>query len=382
MKLVVKTSHGLEEILAEELTALGAAEVTKLNRAVSCEGDLTLMYKINYRVRTALRVLVPIFEFSARDEQILYKRALALPWERYIKKNFTFAIDSTVTSDVYTHSKYVALKTKDAIADRFREKYGHRPNVDVDRPDVQFNIYVSDTNFSISLDSSGDSLHKRGYRDNRHPAPLNEVMAAGLIYLSGWDQETPLYDPMCGSGTIPIEAAMMAANIPPGLYKSRYNFMNWHNFDKAAWEQVKAEADALRRPCKVKIYASDINMRAVNMARVAAMKFDLNNAIEFKKSSFEKLTPSTTEGLIIMNPPYGERLDDEDTDVLYKAIGDAFKQNYAGFTAWILSSNRESLKKVGLRTDKKIIVFNGPLECRFQKYSLYAGRRDAEKETK
>lgn len=377
MKLVVKTSYGLEEILAEELTALGAEEVTKLNRAVSCEGDLTLMYKINYRVRTALRVLVPIFEFSASDEQVLYKRAFALPWERYIKKNFTFAIDSTVSSDVYTHSKYVALKTKDAIADRFRDKYGRRPNVDVDRPDIQFNIYVAGTDFTISLDSSGDSLHKRGYRDNRHPAPLNEVMAAGLIYLSGWDQKTPLYDPMCGSGTIAIEAAMIAANIPPGLYKSRYNFMNWHTFDKAIWEKVKAEADEQRQPCRVKIYASDISIRAVNMARVAAMKFDLGSAIEFQKSSFEKLTPSTSEGLIIMNPPYGERLDEDNTDELYKAIGDTFKQNFAGFTAWILSSNRESLKKIGLKTDRKLVLYNGSLECRFQKYTLYKGSKQS-----
>lgn len=377
MKLVVKTSYGLEEILAEELTALGAEEVTKLNRAVSCEGDLALLYKINYCARTALRVLIPIFEFSATNEEYLYKRALALPWERYIKKDFTFAIDSTVASDIFTHSKYVALKTKDAIADRFREKFGKRPNVDIDRPDVQFNLYVSGTDFTISLDSSGDSLHKRGYRDSRHPAPLNEVMAAGLIHLAGWDKKTPLYDPMCGSGTIAIEAAMMAANIPPGFYKTRYNFMNWHNFDKALWQKVKKEADAQRKPCGVKIYASDINMRAINMARVAAMKFELGNDIEFTKSAFEKLTPSTTEGLIIMNPPYGERLDEDNTDELYKAIGDTFKQNFAGFTAWILSSNRDSLKKIGLRTDCKLILYNGSLECRYQKYTLYKGSKES-----
>lgn len=375
MKLVVKTFQGLEDVLAKELVALGAESVVPLNRAVSCEGDQALMYRINYLARTALRVLVPIIEFTAEDENTLYKKALRFKWELYIKKDFTFAIDTVVSSDVFTHSKYVALKTKDAIADRFREKFGSRPSVDVERPDIRINLFVTGTTFVVSLDSSGDSLHKRGYRDNRHPAPINEVMAAGMLYIAEWNNTIPLYDPMCGSGTIAMEAAMMAQQIPPGLYKSRYSFMNWHDYDKKVWEDIKREAANNQLPAKAKIYASDKSIRAVNMARVSATKFDLQNSIQFQKADFKDLSPIVRNGMIIMNPPYGERLDDDNMDELYEMIGNTMKTNFTGYVAWIISSNRESLKKIALKTEQKLVLFNGPLECRYQKYDLYKGSK-------
>lgn len=380
MKLLAKTLHGLEGLLAQELEALGASNIEPGIRAVSFEGDKEVLYKANYHSRTAIRILVPIFHFEARHEEMLYRKVLKFDWQQYLSLEQTFAIDAVVKSDYFTHSKFLALKTKDAIADHFRKKTGERPNVDVELPDLRLNLHVSGSNCTISLDSSGESLHKRGYREMGHLAPINEVLAAGMLLLTKWEPGTPLYDPMCGSGTIALEAAMMASNMAAGHYRTSYGFTGWKDFDFRLWQRIKNEAreqvKELTEPC---VFASDVSSKHLNLARKSAMAIGLSGAINFEQCDFLKLEPSTDPGIIVMNPPYGERLDDDNVEELYAEIGTHLKHNWSDFDAWIISSNKPALKRIGLRTSERHVLFNAALECKYHKYELYRGSKKASK---
>lgn len=373
MNLTAKTFQGLEEVLAKELEALGAWNIKPARRAVSFDSNKEILYKSNLHLRTALKVLQPISSFKARNEKELYQKVLEYNWSAFLRPDQTFAVDAVTFSDIFTHSKFVALKTKDAIADHFRNKTGQRPNVSLIKPNLQVNVHIARDQVTLSLDSSGDSLHKRGYRSGDHKAPLNEVLAAGMILLSGWDKKTPFLDPMCGTGTIVMEAAMMAANIPAGNNRKEFGFMRWNNFDKDLWEKIKTEAkDQIVFP-GVKIIGGDIDIKAIDIARQSALDFHLKRYIQFVHTSFSDYLPENKSGIIITNPPYGERLVPKDIIALYKSIGNHLKKNFHGFDAWIISSNQEALKQLGLKPEKKYTLYNGALECKYEKFSLFEG---------
>lgn len=375
MRLIIKTLAGLEEVLAEELRAIGAAGVSIGKRAVECEGDLRLLYRANLELRTALRVLRPVYTFAAEDEARFYEALLEFDWSQVMDVDDTFAIDAVAYSKIFTHSQYIALKTKDAIADWFRAKTGRRPSVDIERPNIRFNIHVAANQVTISLDSSGESLHKRGYRVEAGPAPINEVLAAGLVLLSGWKRDCAFVDPMCGSGTIPIEAALYAYNIPPQWYREDFAFMRWSDFDPMLWADVRTRARDAMSPFSHPILGFDKNYRAIQAAEANMRQARLEGKIRFERHRFETLNPSTEKGIIIMNPPYDARLEERNIEGLYQMIGDRLKQAFRGYTAWIISANMEALKCIGLRTSRRIPLFNGPLECRMVKVELYEGTR-------
>ncbi len=372
MRLVVKTLFGLEDVLAEEIKALGGKDIEKSKRAVAFYGNKRLMYKANYCLRTGLRVLQSIHSFRATSEQELYEKTRAFRWSAYMNVNQTFAVDSTVFSKNFTHSKFVALKVKDAIADHFRREFKERPNVDTENPDVRFNVHIAGKDVIISFDSTGDSLHKRGYRIRNHKAPINEVLAAGMLKIAGWNKDIPLYDPMCGSGTILLEAVMQGKNIPAGKYREKFGFMSWTNFDQELWNEVKNEADAQISSPKLQIFGSDILTLAVDIAKESALHMGLKpNELKLQRKSFERYVPETKEGMMITNPPYGERIKKEDIDAFYKLMGNRWQEVYQGFTCWMISSNIKAYKHVGLRADEKITLFNGALECEYRKYKIY-----------
>jgi putative N6-adenine-specific DNA methylase len=375
VKLVIKTMHGLEEILAEEITALGGENVQVMKRSVSCEGNLEFLYKANLNLRTALKILVPIYTFTARNEDQLYKEVYKFDWSHYLNNDQTFAIDNTIFSDFFNHSKYVALKTKDAIVDQFRDKTGIRPSVDIKNPDIQFDLHAYQDQFTVSLDSSGHTLNRRGYREPGHQAPMNEVLAAGLLKLAGWNKTIPLVDPMCGSGTILFEAALIGMNIAPQMYRSEFGFKNWSTYDSILWNRVLAEARSNIRKAPLNITGGDIDYSAVRLVEATIKKLKMNDSISVRRIPFEKNFPKTPTGMIVCNPPYGERIG-ENVNELYKLIGDTLKNHYTGFDAWMISSNMEAFKHVKLRASKKIVLFNGPLECKFQKYEMYQGTRE------
>ncbi len=373
MKLLVKTMHGLEEVLAEELRTIGASDITPIKRAVTCTGDKEVLYKANLYLRTASRVLVPILKFTAKNEDELYKEIYNYDWSVYINEQNTFAIDAVAFSDYFKHSKYLALKTKDAVVDQFRDKSGSRPSISLDNPDLQINIHVSNDQFTVSLDSSIESLHKRGYRNPSHKAPLNEALAAGLLKLAKWHKDIPLIDPMCGSGTILMEAAMMACNIPPAYKRKHFGFMSWADYDKALWEKIYAEAESKISYPKVNIIGGDSDPNAVDMAKTASLDFRLNRQIRIVRSKMEDHMPPAPRGMMITNPPYGERLTMDDINDFYKKMGTHLKRNYTNWQAWIITSNFEALKHVGLRPDSKYTLFNGSLECKFVAYDMFEG---------
>lgn len=375
MKILIKTMHGLEEILAEEVRELGGQNITPLKRSVACEGNLEFLYKANMHLRTALKILVPIYKFTARNEEQLYKEVYKFDWSQYLNNSQTFAIDNTVFSEFFRHSKYAALKTKDAIVDQFRDNTGVRPSVDIKRPDIQFDLHAFKDQFTISLDSSGDTLNKRGYHEPGHQAPMNEVLAAGLLKLAGWNKEVPLYDPMCGSGTILFEAAMMGMNMPPQINRRDFAFRNWTSYNPTIWNRVVADAKASVRKAKLQLFGGDIDMTAVRLVEKTIRKLKMNDSITVRKISLDKHIPKTPSGMVITNPPYGERIG-ENVNELYKLIGDTLKNHYDGFDAWIISSNMEAFKHVRLKPSKKIVLFNGALECKFQKYEMYRGSRE------
>jgi len=374
---VAKTISGLEEVLAAELTQLGASEVTILNRAVSFSGDERLLYKANYWSRTALRILVPVFSFQLADEDDLYSTLRDYPWEDLIDVTQTLAIDAVVSESQMTHSHYVALRSKDAIVDRFRERFnGRRPSVDVDDPDLRINIHIFGSQCDVSLDSSGISLHKRGYRVSNAEAPMSEVLAAGLILLSGWDKQSNFIDPMCGSGTLLIEAALIANNFPPGMYRKSYGFMKWKHYTPSLWDEVLDEAQDLQTEFEGEIIGNDISPRNLGAAKANIKSARLHKDIQLHTGPFSELqAPEGEPGILVINPPYGERIKTSDIIGLYREIGDTLKKNFTGFKAWVISSDHYALKSVGLKAFKKVVVWNGPLECRFAGFDLYEGTR-------
>lgn len=376
MNITIKTIFGLEELLAEEVSQLGATDVQLLNRAVSCTGDLRTLYKINLWSRTALRVLVPIDKFRAHNEEVLYNRIRRYHWTDEFSLKETFAINSTVKSEIFTHSKYVSLKVKDAINDQFRDRNdGQRPYINVKDPDISIDVHCSGKDFIISLDSSGQSLHKRGYRQGKRLAPLNEVLASGMLMHAGWNEEIPLYDPMCGSGTILTEAYQIAKNIAPGLHRERFSFMNWDNYDADLWESLVKEAKDQQKATKAQLIGTDIDGIQINETKDLLDEIGYSDSITVRQGDFFKNDAPISEGMIICNPPYDERVKTDDIDGFYKQFGDALKQRYQGGEAWILCGNKQAIKKVGLRTSKKLTLFNGPIECKYHKYEMYQGTR-------
>lgn len=378
-KLTAKTFKGLEDVLYEELKALGAQKLKRGNRAVEFEGDKALMYKANFYLRTALRILKPIAEFKVINEHELYDAVQKIDWNSYFGLKDTFAVDSVVHSNNFSHSKYVALKVKDAIVDQFRTKFAKRPFVDTDNPDLRISIHISNDQCTVSLDSSGESLHKRGYRIKTTKAPLNEVLAAGMIMLSGWDKKSVFIDPLCGSGTLIIEAAMMAHNIPPGMYRKSFGFETWKDFDADLLESIYEE-DIPKTNTDISILGSDVSEVAIRIAKENVTNANLKRKIDLLIKPIENYNPPPVEkGVVITNPPYGERIKKNEINGFYKLLGDTFKNKYTGFEVWLLSSNFEAIKYIGLKPTNKITLFNGPLECKFLNYSIYQGSKKKQK---
>lgn len=375
MQLAIKTLAGLEPLLAQELKDLGAQEIESGTRVVTCSGDQKVLYRINFESRTALRVLMPIDSFRATHERRFYSKIKQIDWSRYLQMDQTFAIDAVTNSEHFRHSKYVALKTKDAIVDQFREKFGKRPNVNVRQPDLRIHVHISNDVCNISLDSSGDSLHKRGYRVDTVEAPLNEVLAAGMVLHAGWQGERPLIDPMCGSGTILIEAAMIAAKMPPQRPDRKFGFQHWPDYDKKLWESITEHAKEQIRPVNVPIIGFDKAFKAVKISHQNILAAQLAGKIEIGRKPFERMDPPSAPAVLMMNPPYDERLSVEDIKAFYKSIGDRLKQTYTGYEAWIISSNMTGLKSIGLRASRRLTLYNGPLECKFMKFELYEGSK-------
>lgn len=378
--MIAKTLFGFESILAKELLDLGAMDIKEGNRMVSFVGDKGFMYKANLCLRTAIKVLKPYESFKANSEQELYDNIKKLPWEKFLDVEGSLAIDSAVHSDIFTHSQYVALKSKDAIVDRFREKFGKRPDVDLDFPDLRINIHIENNFCNVSFDSSGDSLHKRGYRTATNIAPINEVLAAGMLLMSGWDGQCDFLDPMCGSGTIPIEAAMIACNIPPNLNRKEFAFEKWNDWDENLYEKIEASALKKVRDFHFKIRGYDKAPSAVMKAKDNVTNANLGDFIEIEqKSFFESVKQNEGYLHMLFNPPYGERLE-IDIEDFYGKIGDTLKQGYPGTHAWFIATNFDAIKSVGLRASRKIKLYNGPLEGRLLKYVLYEGSKKKSKQ--
>lgn len=375
-KLIAKTFSGLEYVLADELKKIGAKNVQPGNRAAFFEGNLETIYRANYLLRSALRILKEIDNFYFKSADQLYIKCKNIRWSDYLNIEQNFVINSTVVnSKEFRNSMFASLRVKDAIADYFREKTGKRPSVDTENPDIIINVHIHQENCTISLDSSGESLHKRGYRVKQGEAPLNEVLAAGMILISGWNGETDFMDPMCGSGTLPIEAAMIAQGIPAGKFRKNYAFENWNDFDQLLWEKVRESFT--KKDFKGKIYASDVNGSNLLNAQTNARRALVFNKISFQKSDFRDLNIPLKNATIISNPPYGERLQERNLNELYNMIGERLKHHYTGNSAWILSAALESLKFVGLKTSARIDLFNGALKCKFNHYEIFSGKLKA-----
>ena len=379
-RMIAKTLYGFESILAKELLDLGAMDIKEGNRMVSFVGDKGFMYKANLCLRTAIKILKPYESFRVNSEQELYDNIKKLPWEKFLDVKGSLAIDSAVHSDIFTHSQYVALKAKDAIVDRFREKFGERPDVDLDFPDLRINIHIEKNFCNVSFDSSGDSLHKRGYRGATNIAPINEVLAAGMLLMSGWNGHCDFLDPMCGSGTIPIEAAMIACNIPPNLNRKEFAFEKWNDWDEELYEKIEESSLKKVRDFHFRIKGYDKAPSAAMKAKENVKNANLTDFIEIHQKSFFE-TEKENEGYLHMlfNPPYGERLE-VDIEDFYGKIGDTLKQNYPGTHAWFIATNFDAIKSVGLRASRKIKLYNGPLEGRLLKYVLYEGSKKKSKQ--
>ncbi len=378
--LIAKTSFGFEDLLMAELQTMGATDIKKGTRAVFFTGDLETMYRVNLCSRVALRVLKPVVSVPASNEQELYDGIKKIDWSQMLSADDTLAVDAVTIKSNLTHSLYVSLKTKDAIVDQFREKTGKRPNVELRYPKIRVNVHLSDNVASISIDSSGDSLHKRGYRQQQGEAPLNETLAAGLVLLSGWDRQSPLTDFMCGTGTILIEAAMLARNIAPGILRKEFGFERWNDFDASLWDSVTDQARSAQKPnLTFPITGIDKSAQAIADSKENARAASVLNDIQFHNMRFEDYTPPEMAQTIISNPPYGGRITDNDLLELYSYIGDQLKKKYKGSTGWILTANQEAAKKIGLHASRKIQLYNGSLECRLLKFDLYSGSKKASK---
>ena len=372
-EMIAKTFQGLEEILAEELTTLGANDIQIGRRMVSFTGDKRMMYKANFCLRTAIRILKPIKNFTAKDADEVYNEIQAIPWEEYLDVNKTFAIDAVVFSEEFRHSKFVSYKVKDAIVDYFREKTGKRPSVRISNPDVLLNIHIAHTTCTLSLDSSGESLHRRGYRQEAVEAPLNEVLAAGMILMTGWRGECDLIDPMCGSGTIPVEAALIARNIAPGVFRKGFAFEKWVDFDADMFDELYND-DSQEREFTHKIYGYDNNPKANEIATHNIKAAGVSKDVVLKLQPFQQFEQPKEKSVIITNPPYGERISTNDLLGLYQMIGERLKHAFVGNEAWVLSYREECFDQIGLKASQKVPLFNGPLECEFRKYEIFDGK--------
>ena len=372
-EMIAKTFQGLEEILAEELTTLGANDIQIGRRMVSFTGDKRMMYKANFCLRTAIRILKPIKNFTAKDADEVYNQIQAIPWEEYLDVNKTFAIDAVVFSEEFRHSKFVSYKVKDAIVDYFRKKTGKRPSVRINNPDVLLNIHIAQTTCTLSLDSSGESLHRRGYRQEQVDAPLNEVLAAGMLLMTGWRGECDLIDPMCGSGTIPIEAALIARNIAPGVFRKGFAFEKWVDFDSEMFDEIYND-DSQEREFTHKIYGYDNNPKANEIASHNIKAAGVSKDVTLKLQPFQQFEQPQEKSIIVMNPPYGERISTNDLLGLYQMIGERLKHAFVGNEAWVLSYREECFDQIGLKPSKKVPLFNGALECEFRKYEIFDGK--------
>jgi putative N6-adenine-specific DNA methylase len=376
MKFVAKTLYGLENMLAAELTELGASDVKAANRAVLFEGDKYLLYRANYSLRTALSILMPVSEFRVRSKDDLYTHALRINWSRYMDAEDTFSVVPVVMSPHFEHSGYAGLVVKDAVADYFRDKTGKRPSVNSDDPSILINLHISNDLATVSLDSSVAPLFKRGYRKEQSAAPLNEVLAAGILMISGWNCRTDIVDPMCGSGTFSIEAGLMACKIAPGKFRSSYGFMKWRDFDNSLFEKMKQDCEKERVAPSVKIEASDISQQAVEQSSVNINSAGLKEIISLRRADFRETgREQSGQKFIFINPPYGLRLQPEELDSIYSMIGTTLKHHYPGCTAWIITPNLEAIRHIGLRPKEKHTLYNGALECVLLRYEMYEGTK-------
>ena len=379
--MLAKTLFGLEEILAAELEELGAENIKQLNRAITYRGSRELLYCSNLCLRTATRILKPLSTFTAPNEDALYKGVSRIDWTRYLNSDMGLAVDPVVSGNIFKHSLYVAQKAKDAIVDQFRGKGLKRPSVDLERPDLRINLHISGSRVTLSLDSSGDPLSRRGYRIEGGEAPLSEALAAGIVILSGWDKTTPFVDPMCGSGTLPIEAALIGANIAPGTFGRSFAFQKWNDFDNESYSLILSELKkSVNLSALTLITGSDINKTRIDEARRNSERAGLGEVIKFTVSDVSEQTPPLAPGTVIVNPPYGDRLSVADVTALYQSIGDTLKQKYDGYTAFILTGNSKAAKSIGLRTSRKIQLYNGPTECRLLRFEMYRGSRKSKGE--
>ena len=378
-KMIAKTMHGLEEVLADELRACGAKEIEPITRAVAFVGDMRVLYRANYTCRTALAILKPFAEFEANDDQELYDNVYKIKWEKIIDVDGTFMIDSSTSGEIFTHSYYAALKTKDAIVDRLRRMFNHRPNIDTENADFKINLHIADNKVTLLLNSSGESLHKRGYRQSVGVAPINEVLAAGMIKLAGWKCDCNFYDPMCGSGTLLIEAAMLANNIPAQYYRhDNFAFKRWRDFNIGEWKSVKEQEDRKigSGDFEYEIWGNDIDMNVLQQAEQNLQYAKLHKDVMLYHGSFENQEPPEGKTLIVTNPPYGERIKVEDLNGLYEKLGDTFKNLYGDrCEVWLIASDFEAMKHIGLHPSRKIQLFNGSLDCRLLKFELYSGSK-------
>lgn len=372
-ELIAKTFMGLEPVLAKELTQLGANEVQIGRRMVSFMGDKEMMYRANFQLHTAIRILKPIQHFKALSADDVYREVQKIDWSEYIGLDKTFAVDSVVFSEEFRHSKFVAYKVKDAIVDQFREKTGKRPNISVANPDIRLNIHIAEDKCTLSLDSSGESLHRRGYRQESVEAPLNEVLAAGMILMTGWQGETDFIDPMCGSGTLLVEAALIAHNMAPGLFRKEYAFEKWPDFDSDLFDRIYND-DSSEREFTHHIYGYDVDIKAVNTARLNVRAAGLLNDITVEEADFKNFIQPKEKSIIVTNPPYGERISTPDLLGTYKMIGERLKHQFLNNDAWILSYREECFDQIGLKPSIKIPVYNGSLECEFRKYQIFDGK--------
>lgn len=374
-KMIAKTFFGFEEILAKELHILGAQDVEIGTRMVSFKGDKGFMYKANLSLRTALKILKPIYYCKATNEQNLYNGIQGVDWSKYLNESQSFVIDTTIHSDNFKHSQFVSQKVKDAIVDQFREKNGLRPSIDKDFPDLRINIHIDRDQVSIALDTSGVSLHQRGYKTATNIAPINEVLAAGMLLLSGWEGKSDFLDPMCGSGTLLAEAAMIACNIPANINRKEFAFEKWADWDNDLFDQIIDALMNKTREFHYKIIGFDKAPSAVQKAKENVKNANLDEYISISEANFFDSKKESNGPLhIVFNPPYGERLNIE-MERFYKEIGDVLKGNYPNTNAWFITANLEALKFVGLRPSRKIKLFNGSLEARFVKYEIYEGSK-------
>ena len=372
-ELIAKTFQGLEEVLAQELTELGADNIEIGRRMVSFTGDKEMMYRANFCLRTAIRILKPIKHFTAQNADEVYDAVKSIEWTDFLNNTDSFAVDAVVFSETFRHSKFVAYKVKDAIVDYFRERTGNRPSVRINNPDLAINIHIAENQCTLSLDSSGESLHRRGYRQEQVEAPLNEVLAAGMILMTGWRGECDLIDPMCGSGTIPIEAALIARNIAPGVFRKEFGFEKWKDFDQELFDNIYND-DSKEREFTHKIYGYDNNPKANEIATHNVKAAGVSKDVVLRIQPFQQFEQPTEKSIIITNPPYGERISANDLLGLYQMIGELLKHAFVGNDAWILSYRDECFDQIGLKPSVKVPLFNGALECQFRKYQIFDGK--------